>query len=401
MEGEKAVATMRLSLLDLSFQPLWGNILSVRVSMRVEVLVVGAGLAGSVAARSLAEMGKKVLVIERARHVAGHCHDYLNDAGITIHSYGPHIFHTKEKAVWDFVKRFSDFSTYQHRVLSYAEGRLFPFPINRDTICQAFGLELDVNQAADFLKAEAGKAGLSGSPKTYQEAVISQVGQRFYDLFFKNYTAKQWGRDPQTLSPDLASRIPVRSNRDDRYFSDSYQGMPLPGYTRMVEKVLDHENISLMLGSDYFSLKEGIEAGLVVYTGELDRYFDYRFGELEYRSLDLEYKTLDQERYQEAAVVNYPNDYDWTRITEFKLLTGEKSAKTTICLEYPKAKGEPYYIVPDQANARKRDLYLAEVEKLERSGSHLFIGRLAQYAYYNMDQVIKAARDKVLARFPA
>jgi UDP-galactopyranose mutase len=362
--------------------------------MRFDVLVAGAGLAGSVAARVLAEKGKKVLVVERSRHVAGHCHDYRNDSGITVHSYGPHIFHTKEKAVWDFVRRFSGFTDYQHRVLSYAEGGLFPFPINRDTVCKAFGIDIDVGRVADFLKAEAAKAGAPERPANYRDAIVSQVGQRFYDLFFRNYTAKQWGRAPEELSAELANRIPVRTNRDDRYFSDPYQGMPAGGYTRMVESILDHANIALMLGADYLSVKDGLDAGLTVYTGELDRFFGYKHGELEYRSLELEFRTLDAPRYQEAAVVNYPNDYDWTRITEFKLLTGEKSDRTTICLEYPKAKGEPYYVVPDAANLKKRGLYMDEAAELERSGKWLFVGRLAEYAYYNMDQVIKAALDK-------
>lgn len=363
--------------------------------MRYDVIAVGAGLAGSAAARCLAEKGKKVLVVERLPRVAGHCHDFRDGAGITVHSYGPHIFHTSDESVWSFVRRFSDFRAYEHRVQSYAEGRLFPFPINRDTVNGAFGANLSDSEVEGFLKAEAAKASIAVPPSNYREAVVSQVGQRLYDLFFKNYTAKQWGRDPDILSPDLAKRIPVRYDGRDAYFNDAHQGIPVPGYTAMVERMLDHPNIELKLGTDFLEWKERPEAGLTVYTGELDRYFGYRHGRLEYRSLDLEFKTLDRERFQDAAVVNYPNDVPWTRITEFKTMTGEESPKTTLCYEYPKPSGEPYYVVPDERNARMREAYMAEAAELERAGKCLFVGRLAEYAYYNMDQAIKRAIEKV------
>jgi UDP-galactopyranose mutase len=363
--------------------------------MRYDVIVVGAGLAGSVAARCLAEKGKKILVLERLPAVAGHCHDHRDATGITVHTFGPHIFHTSDETVWAFVRRFSEFRDYTHRVQSFADGRLFPFPINRDTVNQAFGVSLSDAEVAGFLKAEAVKAGVKQPPENYRDAVVSQVGQRLYELFFKNYTAKQWGRDPEALSADLAKRIPVRYNGEDGYFNDAHQGLPVPGYTAMVEKMLEHENIELRLGADYLAMKEKVEAGLVVYTGELDRFFDFKHGKLEYRSLDLEFKTVDKERFQDAAVVNYPNDVPWTRITEFKTMTGETSGKTMLCYEYPKSSGEPYYVVPDERNARIHAAYLQDVEALEKSGRFAFIGRLAEYAYYNMDQVIKRSLEKV------
>lgn len=363
--------------------------------MRYDVIVVGAGLAGSTAARSLAEKGKKVLVMERLSAVAGHCHDYRDSTGITVHSFGPHIFHTSDEGVWSFVRRFSEFREYRHRVQSYAEGRLFPFPINRDTVNQAFGLSLGDSEVAGFLKARADEAGIRQPPANYREAVVSQVGVRLYELFFKNYTAKQWGRDPESLSADLAKRIPVRHDGEDGYFNDVHQGIPVPGYTAMVERMLEHGNIELSLGVDYLASEDRPEADLVVYTGELDRFFGYRHGRLEYRSLDLEFKTVDQDRFQDAAVVNYPNDVPWTRITEFKTMTGEASGKSVLCYEYPKGSGEPYYVVPDQRNAGIRAAYLGEVEALERGGRFTFIGRLAEYAYYNMDQVIKRSLEKV------
>jgi UDP-galactopyranose mutase len=363
--------------------------------MKFDVIVAGAGLAGSVAARAFAEAGKRVLVIEKHRHVAGHCHDYRNEWGITVHTYGPHIFHTNDRTVWEFVNRFTDFHYLQHRVLSYAEGRLVPFPINRDTINEVFGLSISTEEVDAFLKAQVAASHFSNPPRNFRDAVVSQVGERFYNLFFKNYTLKQWNRDPETLSAEIAKRIPVRSNRDDRYFSDTYQGVPKHGYTKMVEAMLDHPKISVLLGADFFEIRSQFPSALTIFTGELDRFFDYKYGKLTYRSLDLVFKTLDQEQFQNVPVVNYPNDYEWTRITEFKLLSGERSPKTTICYEYPKEEGEPYYIVMNDENLSIREKYMAEVQKLEETGTYLFIGRLAEYAYYNMDQVIGRALQKV------
>lgn len=364
-----------------------------------DAIIVGAGLAGSTSARILAEIGYKVLVIERHKHIAGHCHDYKNENGITVHTYGPHIFRTNNKSVWDFVNRFSDFHYYQHRVLSYVEGKLVPFPINRDTLVEVFGINIATHEVEEFLEKEVKKSKFNIPHRNFRDAVVSQVGEKLYELFFKNYTIKQWGRDPEELSPDLAKRIPIRTNRDDRYFSDKYQGIPKNGYTKMVERILEHPNISLMLGVDYFEVKDLFKPKLTVYTGELDRFFDYVYGELEYRSLKLELKTMDREYYQPVAVVNYPNDYDWTRITEYKHFLNEKSDKTTVCFEYPLPKGEPYYIVMTQENLERREKYMKEVEKLERTGEYIFVGRLAEYKYYSMDQVIEISMKKLKERF--
>ena len=369
--------------------------------MKFDCLVVGAGISGSTAARTLAEAGKKVLVMEQLKHIAGHCHDYLSPEGITVHTYGPHIFHTNDRGVWNYLNRFTEFRYFQHRVLSYADGLLIPFPINMDTINMVYGTSITAGEVAGFLEKEVNKSVYKDPPGNFRDAVVSQVGERLYNLFFKNYTIKQWERNPEELSPEVARRIPVRGNRDNRYFSDQYQGIPSGGYTKMIEKMLDHENISLMTGADYFRLGDTVSAlldeknSLTVYTGELDRFFNYKYGELEYRSLDIKFKTVDMEQYQDAAVVNYPNDYDFTRITEFKHMTGEKSDKTVICMEYPMEKGEPYYVVLTETNMEKREKYIKETGILEKSGKFIFTGRLAEYKYYNMDQAVAAGLEKI------
>lgn len=369
--------------------------------MKFDCLVIGAGISGCTSARLLAEAGKKVLVLEKNKYVAGNCHDYLSDAGVTVHTHGPHIFHTNFREVWDFLSRFTEFRHFQHKVLSYVHGTTVPFPINCDTLNAVFNENICTEDVQDFLKKETEKSTFKTPAENFRDAVVCQVGERLYELFFKNYTIKQWGRDPEELSADVAARIPVRSNRDCRYFADHYQGIPTGGYTKLMERMLDHDNISVMTGCDYFSIRKNLSSifnekkGITVYTGALDKYFDFAHGNLEYRSVDIRFRTEDKEFYQEAAVVNYPNDYDFTRITEFKHMTGEKSDKTVICMEYPKQQGHPYYVVMTKENMEKREKYMAEVKALEGTGRFVFTGRLAEYKYYNMDQAVKAAMDKI------
>ncbi len=364
-----------------------------------DILVAGAGLAGLTSARILAERGKKVLVVERRRHIGGNCYDYRNAHGITVHAHGPHIFHTNFRDVWDFVRRFSDFNYYQHRVLSYAQGVCYPFPINCDTLSMVMGKRIAVSEVAGILREEVAAAEFTDPPRNFRDAIVSQVGERLYEMFFAPYTEKQWGRSPELLSADVANRIPIRENRDDRYFSDTYQGIPGHGYTALMQRMADHENISILTGADYFSVRDIVSPELTIYTGELDRFFDYSYGKLEYRSLRFELKNYPVESYQDAAVVNYPKDYDWTRVTEFKKLSGEVSDMSTVCFEYPAAAGEPYYVVMTEENINKREAYLERITELEERGAFLFIGRLAEYRYYNMDQVIKRAMDRVGERF--
>ncbi len=366
--------------------------------MIYDVTIVGSGLAGATAARLLADDGKTVLVLEKRKHIGGNCFDYKNDSGVTVHQYGPHIFHTTDKTVWDFLSRFTKFNHFQHRVLSFAEGRLLPFPINRDTVCEVFGIDIPVDQVHDYLGKEVHKARFNNPPENFRDAVVSQVGERLYELFFKNYTKKQWEKEPESLSAEIAARIPIRENRDPRYFSDKYQGLPVNGYSKMIATMLDHPNISIQLNSDYFTLKETIKSPLIVYTGQLDQFFDYRHGRLDYRSVVFDFATVESEQFQPVAVVNYPNDYDFTRITEFKHMTGEKSKDTTLCYEYPSASGEPCYVVLDKENLKKRSAYLEEVVATEATGRYLFIGRLAEYKYYNMDQVVSAVMTKLSSR---
>jgi len=360
-----------------------------------KILVIGSGLSGATCARALAEKGYKTLVIEKMKHLGGQVFDYKNEAGITVHRYGPHIFHTKLKHIWDFVNRFSSFSDYQHRVLSFVDGEFIPFPINRNTINQVFGLNLSNSEIPAFLKEEVQQSTFNKTDQSFRDAVVSQVGERLYGLFFEKYTEKQWNCDPETLSAEIAGRIPVRNNGDSRYFTDKYQGMPVEGYSAMIEKMLSHKNIHVLSGCDYFEIKDCFDPELTVYTGKLDEFFDYKYGQLDYRSVVIDFKTFDREAFQPAPVVNYPNDYDYTRITEFKKMTGEKSSKTTVCFEYPSEKGLPFYPVLNATNLAIKAKYQEETARLEASNKFIFVGRLAEYKYYNMDAAIDSALLKI------
>ena len=359
-----------------------------------DVLIVGAGLAGATMANLFAGKGLKVLVVEKRKQVAGNCFDYKDANNITVHRYGPHIFHTNNVEVWNFVNSFTRFHYYQHRVLSYVQGQYVPFPINLDTVNSLFGTKMTSSELSAFYASEIKRSSYNPSVKSFRDGVVSVVGEKLYDLFFKNYTWKQWQQDPDTLCPELAERIPVRYGRDDRYFTDRFQGIPREGYTRLVEKMLDHSHIALLLGVDYLAVRDQLPARLTIYTGKLDAFFNYQYGELGYRSVALQFEELDCEYYQPGSVINFPNDYAWTRTTEFKYFLNEKSAKTTVLFEYPQAGGEPFYVTLTKENMEKRNRYLNEVNTLELSGRYLFLGRLAEYKYYNMDQVIAAAFEK-------
>lgn len=349
-------------------------------------LVVGAGFAGSVMARELAEAGHSVLVIDKRPHIAGNAYDELDAHGVLVHRYGPHIFHTNGERIWQWLSRFTEWRPYEHRVRGVVDGREYPFPINRDTLNQLYGLDLDEAGAeALFERVREPREPVRSS----EDVVLNSVGRDLYEKFFLNYTRKQWGLDPSELKAGVAARIPTRTNTDDRYFTDKYQVMPLHGYTKMFENILDHPNIRVELGIDFEELRQSSDFAHVVYTGPIDAYFKYCHGRLPYRSLRFEHDHLkDVAQYQSVGTVNYPNDHAYTRITEFKHLTGQVHAGTSIVREYPQAEGDPYYPIPRDENEAlfKRYEQLALAER-----NVTFVGRLAQYRYYNMDQVVGAA----------
>jgi UDP-galactopyranose mutase len=350
------------------------------------ILIVGAGFAGAVTARELAEAGSQIDVIDRRPHVGGNAYDEFDEHGILIHRYGPHIFHTNGDRIVKYLSRFTSWRSYEHRVLGVVDGQSYPFPINRDTVNRLYGLDLDEDGiAAHFERVREVRSPVS----TSEDVVLNSVGRDLYEKFFLNYTRKQWGLDPSELKAGVAARIPVRTNADDRYFTDTFQAMPADGYTRMFERMLDHPKIHVSLGAEFEQAAAREAYDHIVYTGPIDAFYGYRFGALPYRSLRFEHQHLpDVENYQETGTINFPNDHAYTRITEFKHLTGQKHTGTSIVREYPCAEGDPYYPVPRSENEAlfKRYESLANGEP-----AVTFVGRLAQYRYYNMDQVVGAA----------
>lgn len=354
--------------------------------MSTDVLVVGAGYAGSVVAERLASAGRKVLLIERRSHIAGNAFDETDHHGVLVHRYGPHIFHTNAQRVVDYLSKFTAWRKYEHRVLASVDGLLLPIPINLTTLNALYRLNLDEKDAAEFLeRVREPRAPIL----TSEDVVLNSVGSDLCEKFFRGYTRKQWGLDLSQLSAGVAARIPTRTNSDDRYFTDKFQMMPEKGYTAMFEQMLDHPNITLELNTDFSSVRNKIFPNHTVYTGPIDAYFDYCYGRLPYRSLYFEHEHLpDREWYQKVGTVNFPNDFEFTRITEFKHLTGQNHSGTSIVREYPRDEGEPYYPVPRPENA---DLYRRYRELAAAVSDVTFVGRLAQYRYYNMDQVVASA----------
>ncbi len=351
-----------------------------------DYLIVGAGFAGSVLAERLANgSDKKILICDKRPHIAGNAFDFYNDDGILIHKYGPHIFHTNSKEVFDYLSRFTKWREYQHRVLAAVDGMLLPIPINLDTINKLYGLNLTSFEVEDFFENLAEKRE---TIRTSEDVVVAKVGRELYEKFFRNYTRKQWGLDPSELDASVTSRVPTRTNRDDRYFTDVYQAMPKHGFTKMFEKMLDSPNIKILLNCDYREIINQISFREMIYTGPIDAFFDYRYGKLPYRSLEFQHETRDTEQFQNAPVVNYPNEQAFTRITEFKYLTGQEHKKTSIVYEYPQAAGDPYYPIPRPENA---DIYAKYKTLAETRSDVRFVGRLATYKYYNMDQIVAQA----------
>lgn len=351
--------------------------------MYYKYVVVGAGLAGLTMAERIAnELNEKVLLIEKRGHIGGNVFDSYNEDGILIHNYGPHIFHTNDKGVYDYLSKFTAWNDFWHRVLTYVDGNLIPMPITVETINKLYNLNLSCEEVEEFLKH---KAIAMDEIKTSRDVALSKVGEDIYQKFFENYTKKQWGIDPAEIDTSVISRIPIRYNRDTRYFNDKYQGMPKYGYTKMCEKMIENKNIKVLLNTDYKEVIDDITYDALIYTGPTDEFYDYKYGKLSYRSIDFVFETFDKEKYQEAPVVNYPNDYDFTRITEFKQLTWQEHKKTTILKEFPCKEGEPYYPFPTKECKAQFALYQKEMDKESKV---YFLGRLAQYRYYNMDAVV-------------
>jgi UDP-galactopyranose mutase len=351
-----------------------------------DVLVVGAGFAGSVMAERLAASGRRVLVIDRREHVAGNAYDFHDAHGVLIHRYGPHIFHTNSDKVFAYLSRFTDWRPYEHRVLADVGGRHVPMPINRDTVNALYGLDLQTDgEMGAFLAA---RAETREKLHTSEDAVVARVGRDLYERLFRGYTRKQWGLDPSELHAQVCARIPVRTDTDDRYFSDAFQAMPRDGYTAMFERLL--EGIEVRTGVDFDQVRDGYRH--LVWTGPIDDYFSRRFGALPYRSLRFVTETVPtprEELVQDVAVINHPAEATpYTRVTEYRHLTGQRHTASTLHYEYPTAEGDPYYPVPRPENRRLYERYAA-LAAAERDVT--FVGRLARYQYLNMDQVVGQA----------
>lgn len=361
--------------------------------MQQTILIVGAGISGAtLAERYATQQNKQVLVLEKRDHIGGNCYDYYNEAGILCSKYGAHLFHTNHEDVWEYVQQFSEWTSYHHKVLAFVDGKLVPIPVNITTVNTLLGLHIQNEE--EMKKWLASVQIPHENPTNSEEVALSRVGNLLYEKLFKNYTKKQWDKDASELDPEVLARIPVRTNFEDGYFSDVHQAQPKEGYTKMFEKILSHPNITVKLNTDYFDIKDTLgNFEKIFYTGPIDHFFDQNASEpLEYRSLRFVEETYDQEYFQSNSVINYPNDHAYTRIVEYKHITGQKSPQTTIVKEYSSAEGEPYYPVPSPKNRAVFAHYKKQAAALEKEGIY-FVGRLANYKYFNMDQAFKNALD--------
>ncbi|OGJ37231.1 MAG: UDP-galactopyranose mutase [Candidatus Pacebacteria bacterium RIFOXYB1_FULL_39_46] len=363
-----------------------------------EIIIIGAGISGATLAERYASLGKKVLIIEKRDHLGGNCYDFYNADGIRVSKYGAHLFHTNDEDVWQYVNRFSRWYPYEHRVLAKVDNQLVPIPVNITTVNQVFGLHLQTQ--AEMKKWLAEHQIKNDDPQNGEEAALARVGKVLYEKMFKNYTKKQWDKYPAELDATVLNRIPVRTNFDDRYFTDQHQALPEAGYTPLFEKMLAHPNITIQLNTDYFDLKNKLKNfEKLFYTGPIDRFFEFKHSlgkQLEYRSINFVWQTHNREKYQENSVINYPSPKDgaFTRIVEYKHLTRQKHPKTTTSTEYSiphlADKTEPYYPVPNPANQALFKKYKKEANKLTNI---YFVGRLANYKYFNMDEAFKNSLD--------
>ncbi len=362
--------------------------------MSIKNIVVGAGISGIVVARVLAERGEKVLLIDRKAHIGGNCHDYRNADGICVHQYGPHIFHTDVKPAWDFVSRFTDWHFYMHRVLGVIDGQLVPIPFNLNSISRVF----PAGMAARLEEKLITRFGFNKKVpilelRSTDDADLNVLAEYVYQKVFLFYTMKQWGVKPEELDPAVTGRVPVHVSRDDRYFQNRWQGIPLHGYTAMFERMLDHENITVLLDTAWTDVKAEYRNCRIFYTGSVDELMDWRFGELPYRSVELDFREYDREFFQPCAVVNYPENYDFTRITEYRYFLGDRSPRTVVSFEYPTAcrrgVNEPYYPIAGEEHMALHDRYV-EAARAEYADIHV-LGRLGDYRYYDMDKAVARA----------
>jgi UDP-galactopyranose mutase len=357
-----------------------------------DTLVVGAGFAGSIMAERLAsQCGHRVLVIDRRGHIAGNAYDYVDEHGVVCHRYGPHIFHTQSRKVVDYLSPFTGWRPYQHRVLANVAGQQLPMPINIDTVNRLYGLELDTE--ADMEAFLAQRAEPRERIETSEDSCVARFGRDLYETFFRGYTRKQWDRDPSELHASVCARIPIRFNRDDRYFSDDFQEIPVDGYTAMFERILEHPGIEVRTGTEFADVRDAVSYDRLVHTGPIDEFYDHRFGKLPYRSLAFEHHTVetpDGGLVQPAASINEPSfDVPYTRTTEYRWITGQTHTHSTLAVEYPRAEGDPYYPVPQAENRELYKRYEALGEQEDPDVT--FVGRLARYQYLNMDQVTAQA----------
>lgn len=351
-----------------------------------DYLIVGAGYAGSVLAERVANgLGLKVLLLDKRPHIGGNAYDTYDENGILVHPYGPHIFHTNSQEIFEYLSRFTRWRPYEHRVLASVDGQLVPIPINLDTVNKLYNLNLSSEQLESWFAARAEK---KDRILTSEDVVVGRVGRELYEKFFRGYTRKQWGLDPSELDATVTARVPTRTNRDSRYFTDKFQAMPLHGYTAMFQKMLRHPNIKVMTNTDYREIVDLVPWARMIYTGPIDAFYGFKYGKLPYRSLEFVHQNLNQEHFQPVGTVNYPNEQGYTRITEFKYLTGQKNETTSIVYEYPRAEGDPYYPIPA---AEPKALYKRYEEEARREAKVRFVGRLATYQYYNMDQIVGQA----------
>jgi len=360
--------------------------------MKYDIIIVGSGISGCTLAEKYAKNDKKVLVIEKRSFVGGNCHDSVDKDGLKIMDFGGHIFHTDDEEVWNYVQRFSEWVKSEHKVLSFVDGKYVPVPVNIKTVNILFKLNIKTEEEMKNWLAE--NTEKFTDPKNSEEIALTRVGKYLYEKMFKNYTIKQWDMEPKELDASVMARIPVRTDFNDRYFSNKYEAQPKEGYTAIFKKMLDHPNITVKLNSDFFKMKDQLKGyEKLFYSGKVDEFFDYKYGKLGYRSLKFEFTTYDQEHYIPGPTVNYPNfDESFTRIVEYKYFYKQDNLKTTVSREWATAEGDPYYPVPTKNNEELYLKYKKAVEELKKDGIY-FIGRLANYKYINMDQAFRDALD--------